>query len=950
MLRIELINKFIKDFCSSLSVNDIRENPTIGISSLDIVKGLNILRNNASSDLNKLYKAGLLIKIKGKPTKYFNKDYFEGLFDLFLEDEFVQCSSLNDLIPHWDKLNENETINTTDLDPFNKLIGSNHSLSGIVKLAKSSILYPNGLHTILLGESGVGKSLFAEIMYEYGIQNNIFSKNSSFIVFNCADYANNPNLLVAQLFGSLKGSYTGADNDKKGLIEEADGGVLFLDEIHRLPPEGQEMLFMYIDKKKFRRLGETSSERTAKVLIIAATTESTNSTLLTTFLRRIPSTIRIPSLKDRTLSEKLMLVTTLYSSESKKINMPIHVNKDCLSDLMLYNPHGNIGQLASDIQLSVARSYLDSRLNNLNKVHVTRESLPLYTSNTPSNIDISTRQKVELLLDKDEYKFLPESKIFKIASTPSYDFVKFYNNQLNILGEDKTDIKKVFSDYTQLIAKKLTLQRMYPDFLDDEISGIVSTLSDILYDELNLIIDRSTYTALALYLKNLKDYTIDGHKIPNSTELLDIPLEIQSVCKKLVKILEVKFNIYCPTQELNNLMVIIDSLKSKEISDCVGIMIAAHGDSLASNIAAVANELLSINFALAVDMPLTENASNVLPLFLEKLKAGTFKRGVILFADMGSLVNLDIVIKEKTGIDVVTVNSTNILLVIEAVRKSIFLKSHIDDILHDLIEMNNKLSYDFNRKIENHLSINKKRLIYTVCNSGEGIAHYLHKNLLDILKDNNIYDIEIIPLNLESITQLRDIIHQTSVDKKTIAIVGSINPNTKDIPFISLEDIVLHNGVNKLLSLIGVKNINIDNRMATTLTKDITINITCDTVDKYLTIFSANKIKPLIFNFINAIEESLDINMTNSSITKIFIHLSCAIERIFLKDFILTPQEEMSSYIINNEKFILVTNKALEKLNNSLNITIPTNELYYICEIVKDAYAQSKSTNLQLKN
>ena len=110
-------------------------------------------------------------------------------------------------------------------------------------------------------------------------------------------------------------------------------------------------------------------------------------------------------------------------------------------------------------------------------------------------------------------------------------------------------------------------------------------------------------------------------------------------------------------------------------------------------------------------MPLTEDASKILPLFLEKLKPGTFKRGLILFADMGSLTTLDEVIKEKTGINIVTVNSTNILLVIEAIRKSIFLKSDMDDILHDLIGMNNKLSYSFNKKIENHLSINKKRLI-----------------------------------------------------------------------------------------------------------------------------------------------------------------------------------------------------------------------------------------------
>lgn len=937
MLRIEVIKKYIEDFCKNITVGDIKENPTLGISSLDIVESLKILRNNASSDLNKLHKDGLVIKIKGKPTKYFDRDYFEKIFQIFLDDECPECCSLSDLVPISNFSYQKEV----NLDPFNKLIGSNHSLSSVVKLAKSSILYPNGLNTILLGESGVGKSLFAEVMYEYGVQNNIFSKNSSFIVFNCADYANNPNLLVAQLFGTVKGAYTGADSDKNGLIEEADGGVLFLDEIHRLPPEGQEMLFLYIDKKKFRKLGETSSERTAKVLIIAATTENPNSILLTTFLRRIPSSIRIPSLKERTLSEKLMLVNNLYSTESKKINMPIHVDKNCLSDLMLYNPHGNIGQLASDIQLSVARSYLDSRLNNLDKVHIARDSLPCYINSTLSNMDVSTRQNIELILDKDEYIFSPGSHIFKIAPTPIYDFMKFYNNQLNILGEDNIDIKKVFSDYTQLIAKNFTLQKIYPYFLDDEISEIISILSDILYDELNLIIDRSSYTALALYLKNLKDYNRDIKKISKTIDLLDIPLEIQSVCKKIVKTLEVKFNIYCPIEELHNLMIIIDSLKSKETFDPVGIMIAAHGESLASNIANVANELLSINFALSIDMPLTESTSTILPLFLDKLKPETFKRGLILFADMGSLTTLDEAIKEKTGINIVTVNSTNILLVIESLRKSMFLKSDMDDILHDLIEMNNKLSYSFNKKIENHLSINKNRLIYTVCSSGEGVANYLHYSLKNILKENNIYDIEIIPLSLESKTQLIDIIHRTSTNKNTIAIVGSINPETNDIPFISLEDIVLHNGVDKLLSLIGVQNSNNENKIVKTLTKDITINITCDAVDKYLTICSAYKIKSLIFSFINIIEKDLEIVLTNSSITKIFIHLSCAIERIFLKDFILTPQEEMSSYIVNNERYVIVTNKALEKLTTNLNIIIPTNEIYYICEIVKDAYNQA---------
>ena len=941
MLRIEMIKNYIYKFCSNLTAEDIINNPYIGISSLDLADNLDILRNNASSDLNKLHKDGILIKIKGKPTKYFYKEHLEQIFNINLFDSSIECLSLNELI-NIDEYNIKLPPilqKKNDIDPFNKLIGANNSLAPIIKLAKSSILYPGGLHTLLLGESGVGKSLFAELMYEYGLINNIFSKDSSFVVFNCADYANNPNLLVSQLFGSVKGAYTGAESDKRGLIEEANNGVLFLDEIHRLPPEGQEMLFLYIDKKKFRRLGEVSSERTSNVLIIAATTENPNSMLLTTFIRRIPSIVKIPNLNDRSLSEKLMLITSLYDNEAKKVNMPIIASKECLADLILYNPKGNIGQLSSDIQLSVARAYLDSKMNNLDKVYITKDSLPLYTSNSLTNIDISTRKKVELLLDRDEYKFLPKLNFKKKITTPSYDFIKFFNSQL----EENKDIKKAFSDYTQLIAKSFALENIFPDFIDDEISEIVSTLSDILYEDLNLIIDKSSYIALALYLKNLKDCdSVICHSSPSKMELSEIPSEIQNISKKLIKILEGRFNIYCPPSELNNLMIIIDSLKTKEVFEPVGVMIAAHGDSIASDIARVANDLLSINFALSINMPLSENPSNILSLIIENLKGKSFRRGLILFADMGSLTNLDETIKRETGINVVTLQSINILLVIEAIRKSIFLKNDLEDILRDLLWANNKLNYSFNKKIENYLSINKKNVIYTVCNSGEGIAFYLKNSIEDLLKTYNIFNVEVIPLSIENKKKLRDIIKQTSVDKKSLAIIGSINPDNSEIPFISLEDILLNSGINKLLNILGINEEISTNKMVKTITKDITINITCDAVNKYLTILSGDKIKSPILDFINTIETELNISMSNSSLSKIFIHISCLIERLLIKDFILTSNEEISSYKKKNEKYISLIEKAFASIVDAFNIIIPENELYFICEIIKEAEKESK--------
>lgn len=143
-----------------------------------------------------------------------------------------------------------------------------------VQKAKAAILYPpNGLHTLILGETGAGKSYFAKKMHEYAIASKVKPSNAPFVTLNCADYSDNPQLLLAQIFGSKKGSYTGAEKDKEGLLKVSNGGILFLDEVHMLSHQGQEMLFTYIDNGIYRELGSVSNVEGVKVQIIAATTE-----------------------------------------------------------------------------------------------------------------------------------------------------------------------------------------------------------------------------------------------------------------------------------------------------------------------------------------------------------------------------------------------------------------------------------------------------------------------------------------------------------------------------------------------------------------------------------------------------------------------------------------------------------------------------------------------------
>jgi Transcriptional regulators containing an AAA-type ATPase domain and a DNA-binding domain len=134
-----------------------------------------------------------------------------------------------------------ESKSNKEILPFNDFIGSNGSLKNVVSQCEAAVNYPpNGLSIIITGNSGVGKSFLAKQIYNYAVSSKSIASNAPFLTLNCADYANNPELLSSILFGYVRGAFTGANEDKSGLLEQADGGYLFLDEVHRLSSENQE--------------------------------------------------------------------------------------------------------------------------------------------------------------------------------------------------------------------------------------------------------------------------------------------------------------------------------------------------------------------------------------------------------------------------------------------------------------------------------------------------------------------------------------------------------------------------------------------------------------------------------------------------------------------------------------------------------------------------------------
>ncbi|MEX7298006.1 sigma 54-interacting transcriptional regulator [Klebsiella pneumoniae] len=114
---------------------------------------------------------------------------------------------------------------------------------------------------------------------------------------------------------TLKEHLLSADRNKTGLLDEADGSFLFLDEVHRLSAENQEKLFLFMDKGYFYRLGDNHQPCRSRVRFVFATTENTSNVLLKTFRRRIPVTVMLPSWESRPFTEQLALISHFFPTK-----------------------------------------------------------------------------------------------------------------------------------------------------------------------------------------------------------------------------------------------------------------------------------------------------------------------------------------------------------------------------------------------------------------------------------------------------------------------------------------------------------------------------------------------------------------------------------------------------------------------------------------------------------
>ena len=255
-----------------------------------------------------------------------------------------------------------------------RIIGNDNKLNEAVSIAVR--VAPTDSTIVITGESGVGKDVFARVIHQNSIR-----KQNNYVAVNCA--AIPEGTIESELFGHIKGSFTGADKDRKGYFAEADKGTIFLDEIGELPITTQSKLLRILENGEIIPVGSSKAIK-VDVRVVAATNVNLYKAVEKgkfredLYYRLNQVVINVPSLRER--REDIPLLFRYFSREhADKYQVPrINLSQEATEYLKNYRWKGNIRELKNIAErISILEMNRDIDLPTLQKYIPILEKLPI---------------------------------------------------------------------------------------------------------------------------------------------------------------------------------------------------------------------------------------------------------------------------------------------------------------------------------------------------------------------------------------------------------------------------------------------------------------------------------------------------------------------------------------------------------------------------------------------
>lgn len=697
------------------------------------------------------------------------------------------------------------------------------------------------------------------------------------------------------------------------------------------------MIFYFIDTGTFNRLGETTRERKAKVLLIGATTEDPNSALTKTFVRRIPNIITIRPLMERSLEEKVDIIKLLLTDEVQRINKPVKISVESIKALIGSISNGNVGQLKSNIKLLCAKAFLNG-IDNPNYIEIDFKMLPPKIKNGLLTLSANRKDLAELSKYINEPLLLtpPGDKV--ILGTEDLEKEPF---NLYQIVEDKVDLLKgegisddlikqiVATDVNVYIKSFYNKQDVHMSTRERLLKIVDKTLVDFT-EEISLLVqnrmnrgfkDRFLYAFslhLSAFLKRVKSkddlaYSEIEGAIPRDSLAFQVAVEIKEK-------IEEHYHIEVPRAEIEYFALLLESVEDEDKEEKVIIMVATHGKSTATSMVEVAQKLFSTNDPnlIAIDMPLEVKPQETLEKMISRLQEMNYQQGVLLLADMGSLCNLGSMIMERLKVQVKTIDMVSTPLILEAMRKADIVGMDLNSIYESLLNFKGYEVVEFNRSKDK----GGQEVIVTICTSGAGAAVKLKEMIEEILLHIVDRKVEVIPVGIKN---LDHVIRELAGNYKIVAAIGMIKPNY-NIPFIPLEKLIEGDGETILRRLLksNVKFVEKEK-------KNVVVQKLCEeSLQKFLTYLNPLKVMSVLLEFDSVLEKKMGKKFSNPIKIRLIVHCGCALERMVINNgLVYTGNREE----VDTQKFNCVA-EAVSVFERSLKIKLTADEIYYMTDMI----------------